>query len=83
MTEELHRFYFTKYSDVDEFTKELSGYIEDLISAQKEELLDNVSKIIEEEKERIFNSNDFYSGDKQSIFETLIRVGAKIKSSLK
>jgi len=37
----------------------------------------------EEEKERIFNSNDFYSGDKQSIFETLIRVGAKIKSSLK
>ena len=45
MTEELHIFYLTKYSDVDEFTKELSGYIEDLLSAQKKELLEKIEKL--------------------------------------
>ena len=44
MKEELHIFYFTKYRDVDEFTKELSGYIEDLLSLQKQELLEKLNE---------------------------------------
>jgi len=62
MKEELHRFYFTKYSDVDEFTKELSGYIEDLLSAQKKEPLENIGMLRQWlNEERITDPNNMVS----------------------
>jgi len=52
MKEEIERFYFTEYNDVDEFVKELSSYIEDLLGAQKKQLLEKIeNKKAEQEKE--------------------------------